>query len=72
MDLEVASACLHSVLQTTGEKWECGKSALAPRAGAPQRTGGDQSNAGSSTSQLTPACLGGDDSFQEPVLAATH
>lgn len=42
VDLEVASACLHGVLQTTGEKWECGKSALALRAGAPERAGGDR------------------------------
>lgn len=37
--LEVASACLYSVVQTTGEKRERGKSALAPHLGAPERMG---------------------------------
>lgn len=59
------------MVQTTREKQEHGKSALALRAGAPERTGVTGSSTGSSSlSKAWPAW--GDDSFQEPVLAPSH
>lgn len=60
---ELGSACLHSLVQSTREKWEHRKSALALRAGAPERMGVTGSSTGSS-SLSKPRPARGDDSLR--------
>lgn len=55
--------CLHSVVQTTGEKWKHGKPSLAQH---PERMGVTE-RAQAAPAPAEPGCFG-DDSFQEPAL----